>query len=276
MTEIIQGYSEADQAVAIQLQDKGAMKGQKLQFFLECVKNNITTKGITIEPQHVMMVIKEALAMGIDPTGRDIYAFLMKDKQGKINLTFGVTIDGWARILDKRHCSFEFKSKAKGKVGDKVFDSELECIISVPEKDGVRRVPWTTCYNEARTSNPLWGTMPQQMMQVRALARCARMALSMGVYDVDEAKAFFEQSTSAVQVAPAIEVAQPVEPPSLMNKAKDTLMQDLEPKLSLESELAVLRKCKTKEEARKCYASSPLRSDPEYQRQAIIIANEME
>lgn len=265
MSEIIQGYTEGDCALATALQDKGPMKGQKLEFFLGCVRSRITSKGVEIKPIHVMQVVKESLSAGLDPTGSDIYAFLMKDKRGEEHLTLGVTIDGWAKLLDNRNCSFRFESLARAKIQDRTFDSELKCIITKP---GGATSEWVTSYAEARTSNPMWTEQPQQMMQVRALARCARVAVAMGaIYELDEAKAWFEHPETRPAVVPRV-----VEDtaPALPDKTGDTDMEELK------AELEKVRACKTRDEARKVFAASPLRTNTEFVKEATLIAKDLE
>lgn len=272
MAELIQGYTEGDCALATALQEKGPMKGQKLAFFIECVRSRITSKDVEIRPVHIMQVIKESLSAGLDPTGSDIYAFLMKDKRGEVHLTLGVTIDGWAKLLDNRHCSLRFESLARAKIQGRPFDSELKCIIKRPDESSVE---WVTSYAEARTSNPLWVEQPQQMMQVRALARCARVAVAMGaIYDVDEAKAWFERPENRPFVVPRVVVEEKKREsaPALPEKTgtEDGGMAELQ------AELEKVRACKTRDEARKVFAASPLRTSTEFVKEATLIAKDLE
>lgn len=273
MAELIQGYTEGDCALATALQEKGPLKGQKLAFFIECVRGRITSKDVEIRPVHIMQVIKESLSAGLDPSGSDIYAFLMKDKRGEEHLTLGVTIDGWARLLDNRNCSFRFESLSRAKIRDRTFDSELKCIITKP---GGASSEWVTSYAEARTSNPLWVEQPQQMMQVRALARCARVAVAMGaIYELDEAKAWFEHPENRPSVAPRVVVEEEKKQESALALPEKTGAED-GGMAELQAELEKVRACKTRDEARKVFAASPLRTNTEFVKEATLIAKDLE
>lgn len=260
--ELIEGYSKDDYALAEQLKASSCLRNIDTGTFIRKVASRISVnKGAKLTPHHVMSVIGDALSYGIDPASTDVYAFLRGDI-----LTFGVTIGGWAKILDARGCSWKFKTLRYGKKNGTMFPLVLECTIAKPSG---QRCSWTVNYDEAVTSSPVWSQQPTQMMQVRALARCARIACGLGaVYSVDEAKAFWEQGQPQQPQAAVFGANAPATP---------IIEASAEP-VDMTEAIALLEQAKSKDELRTAFINLPpeAKADPTVRERSKEIAATLE
>lgn len=254
----LQGFAPADFAVAEQVKASSCLKALDTPLFIRKVAERINARGTKVTPYHVMSVIRDAAAYGIDPASKDIYAFLQRSG-GEDVLTFGITIEGWARILDARGCSWKFKTLNRGEINGHVFPTELECIIKKPNGTSCS---WVVSWEEANTGSKNWREAPLHMMQVRALARCARVACGMGaVYSVDEAKAFWESSPKS-EHKPAVQ-------------AEVVQEETAEPDVT--AALEAMNNAHSRDELRSVFLQLPpiLRANQEIRQASIKLANEL-
>lgn len=270
-----ESYSEDELALISLCQKVSEMEGINPVFYVSQVVKRITSyKPITKE--QVLAVITMANKYGIDPTSTDVFAFVVRGKNGRPDtFTMGLGISAWAKILDARHCSFRFEILQYSQFTNEaeetiVYPAVIKAVITRPDGSSGE---WIVNYSEVAGGNPLYRSEPTQMMQVRALARCARVMCGLGsVYDVAEAKAFYESSW---HVSKAETLAAKVKAPSLPQKQNTAVLPqstvtDAETDTGeLEAELQKLNGAKTLEEARAIFRDSPLRGNEAFRTAAV-------
>lgn len=169
-------------------------------FLVRTVAQSISApQGVAVAPQDVLLVLKKASAMHLDPLAGAVYAF--KTKQG--NLVVGISKQGWQQALASQpdFCGVEYRHGAEinkrvhvaGR-GGAGYDVNLcgyefsTCVIKKRMVDGTIGQFEGTAYltEEFDPSKPTWTQRPKRMLDSRALTIAASNAYGWGAYSPEE------------------------------------------------------------------------------------------
>lgn len=235
-----------EQLVALEAAIKSAPNpiGIEPQVLVRLVYERIATREGGAKPTilQVIEVIKTAVTMGLDPTGRDVFAFL--NREGV--LTVGVSKGGWEKAIELKSGSIDFVLADLKQVGNKTILPWVQCIITRKDGSKVKGIPafYDECAQPTKSGKDPWSLRPKHMLCVRALTNAAKAAYGFGAYTIDEAKEVFNQQdehTPRIE-APAIK---PAAPKALPAPTQDEILQGINQ----------LKECKSIDEMRKVYIS---------------------
>lgn len=143
------------------------------------------------KPEHVAMLCSVALAHGLNPLKKEIYAF--PDKGGGVRPI--VSIDGWWTIANSNPMfngvEFAFAgSKGQNGTGD------LACTCRIWRKDREHPVEVTEYLDECFRATEPWRQNTRRMLRHRASIQCIRIAFGLaGVMDEEEYERMVEYET---------------------------------------------------------------------------------
>ena len=168
------------------------------------VFDRIATKAVQPTVLQVLDVIKTAVDMGLDPTSKDVYAFV--NAAGV--LTVAASKNGWEKAVELKGGSYSYQ------FGDPVVQPGMVSYIpwakcTIRRKDGsvVEGIP--AFFDECCGNSPIWQEKPKHMLMVRAFTNAAKGAYGFGAYSIEEAKEVFNSDDLP---APVHAVPEPISP----------------------------------------------------------------
>lgn len=207
------------------------------ELLLQMVFQNIAVSKGSAQPTvgQVIEVIKTAVNMGLDPTGRDLFAYVNKKGQ----LIVGVSQSGWERAVEIKHGSISYKF-SQPIIDPQTHKSTLlwaQCVIKRQDGSVVEGKP--VFLDEFAQENPMWGKMPKHMLLVRAFTTAAKSAYGFGAYSIEEARNIYdeEQKSKPMENVKQLDIPQPQpeQLPLLTDKEFETLAADLKAVSSLQN-----------------------------------------
>jgi hypothetical protein len=210
-----------------------ARSGMTYATFLRCITQNAFRTLIVWSESDLERLLLVSEALGLSPTGRDLYA-VQPEGRGACAL-LAVSVDGWVRIVNQ-HPQFdgmEFEESAEHEGGVPAW---ISCTIYRKDRRAALSIKEYLCETFRDTS--AWQTHPRRMLRHKALVQCARLAFelptSSGVYDIDEAERIAHAQQAQSESSTATHLRQGLRQPGRQHLASSESKQASEEKIAEE------------------------------------------
>jgi phage recombination protein Bet len=164
-----------------------ARSGMTYATFVRCVTQNAFRTLVVWSESDLERLLLVCEALGLSPTGRDVYAVQPEGRGAGALLA--VSVDGWARIVNQ-HPQFDGMEFAESAEHEGGVPAWISCTIYRKDRRVALSIKEYLCETVRDTS--AWHSHPRRMLRHKALVQCARLAFefptSSGVYDTDEAE----------------------------------------------------------------------------------------
>ena len=130
--------------------------------------------GVPLYPQ--VQLLRLANKYRLDPLSDEIS---LLQKQDQTYQPF-ITIDGWSKLMNDhpQYAGMSLRDSSELKDG---IPTWIECTIY--RNDRILPIVIKEYYEEVKTDHPSWQQMPRRMLRHRVIQQCARLALSVSVYE---------------------------------------------------------------------------------------------
>jgi len=130
--------------------------------------------GVPLYPQ--VQLLRLANKYRLDPLSDEIS---LLQKQDQTYQPF-ITIDGWSKLMNDhpQYAGMSLRDSSELKDG---IPTWIECTIY--RNDRILPIVIKEYYEEVKTDHPSWQQMPRRMLRHRVIQQCARLALSISVYE---------------------------------------------------------------------------------------------
>jgi len=149
--------------------------------------------GVPLYPQ--VQLLRLANKYRLDPLSDEI---TLLQNQDQTYQPF-ITIDGWSKLMNDhpQYAGMSLRDSTELMDGIPIW---IECTIY--RNDRILPIVIKEYYEEVKTDHPSWQQMPRRMLRHRVIQQCARLALSVSVYES------FTKSTKHKTKEVAIKIAQ--------------------------------------------------------------------
>jgi len=148
--------------------------------------------GIPLYPQ--VQLLRLANKYRLDPLSDEIS---LLQKQDQTYQPF-ITIDGWSKLMNDHPQYAGMSLRDSTELIDDI-PTWMECTIY--RNDRILPIVIKEYYEEVKTDHPSWQQMPRRILRHRVIQQCARLALSVSVYES------FTKSTEHKTMEAAIKIA---------------------------------------------------------------------
>jgi hypothetical protein len=148
--------------------------------------------GVPLYPQ--VQLLRLANKYGLDPLSDQI---ILIQSQNDTYQAF-ITIDGWSKLINEhpQYAGMSLRDSTELKDG---IPTWMECTIY--RNDRILPIVIKEYYEEVKTDHPSWQQMPRRMLRHRVIQQCARLALSVSVYESFTKSTEHKTKEAAIKIA---------------------------------------------------------------------------
>jgi hypothetical protein len=148
--------------------------------------------GVPLYPQ--VQLLRLANKYGLDPLSDQI---ILIQSQNDTYQAF-ITIDGWSKLINEhpQYAGMSLRDSTELKDG---IPTWIECTIY--RNDRILPIVIKEYYEEVKTDHPSWQQMPRRMLRHRVIQQCARLALSVSVYESFTKSTEHKTKEAAIKIA---------------------------------------------------------------------------
>jgi hypothetical protein len=150
--------------------------------------------GVPLYPQ--VQLLRLANKYRLDPLSDEI---TLLQNQDQTYQPF-ITIDGWSKLMNDhpQYAGMSLRDSSELKDG---IPTWIECTIY--RNDRILPIVIKEYYEEVKTDHPSWQQMPRRMLRHRVIQQCARLALSVSVYESFTRSTEHKTKEAAIKIARA-------------------------------------------------------------------------
>jgi hypothetical protein len=148
--------------------------------------------GVPLYPQ--VQLLRLANKYRLDPLSDEI---TLLQNQDQTYQPF-ITIDGWSKLMNDhpQYAGMSLRDSSELKDG---IPTWIECTIY--RNDRILPIVIKEYYEEVKTDHPSWQQMPRRMLRHRVIQQCARLALSVSVYESFTKSTEHKTKEAAIKIA---------------------------------------------------------------------------
>ena len=148
--------------------------------------------GVPLYPQ--VQLLRLANKYRLDPLSDEIS---LLQKQDQTYQPF-ITIDGWSKLMNDHPQYAGISLRDSTELIDGI-PTWMECTIY--RNDRILPIIIKEYYEEVKTDHPSWQQMPRRMLRHRVIQQCARLALSVSVYESFTKSTEHKTKEAAIKIA---------------------------------------------------------------------------